>query len=94
MKGLRLTDQLPRTAKNCIWFEPPEEADSDSARFAAHALTYGDVEDVAALREQLSDDDLREALDNAPPGIPRSWACWNLMLGRDETPPMPMRRFE
>jgi hypothetical protein len=30
-----------------------------------------------------------------PPGIidPRSWAYWNLKLGRDPTPPMPARRF-
>jgi hypothetical protein len=47
------------------------------------------------LRALLSDDDLREALDDAPPGIvdPRSWAYWNSKLGRYPPPPMPTRRF-
>jgi hypothetical protein len=48
------------------------------------------------VRQHLSDDDLREALDHAPPGIfdGRSWAYWNLKLGRYPTPPMPERRID
>jgi hypothetical protein len=96
MRPLRLTDALRTTAINCVWFEPPEQAIAIPARFAAYVLTYGTADDVAALREQMNDDDLREALDSAPPGIfdPRSWKYWNLTIGRDEAPPMPVRRFE
>ncbi len=96
MKELVLTPSLRRTSLRCIWYKTPEEAVLDTADFAAHVLTYGRIKDWSVLREQLSDDDIREALDNAPPGIfdPRSWAYWNLMVGRDETPPMPVRRFE
>jgi hypothetical protein len=95
MKRLFLTDALRRVAANCVWFETPEEAAADSARFAAYVLTYGDALDAAVLRTQLDDDDIREALDNAPPGIfdPRSWAYWNLMIGREEAPPLPQRRL-
>lgn len=94
MKALKLTDRLRKSAR-CIWFEPPEKAVADPARFVAYVLTYGTIDDVAALREQLDWDDIREALDHAPPGVfdARSWAYWNLMVGRYETPPMPARRF-
>jgi hypothetical protein len=76
-----------------MWFEPPEEAVSDPARFAAYVLTYGMHEDVTAMRAQIDDDSLRILLDRAPPGIfdPRSWAFWNLKLGRFPAPPMPTR---
>ena len=37
------------------------------------------VADMKLLRRYVSDEDFREALDKAPPGIidPRSWAYWN-----------------
>ena len=93
---LTLTPALRRAAMRCLWFKPPEEAIQSPNELAAHILTYGLLPDFDALREQLGDDDLRAALDNAPPGIfdARSWAYWNLMVGRHETPPMPARRFE
>lgn len=96
MKPLSLTPKLRRAATRCLWFKEPEAAIGAPAELAAHILTYGLLPDYDALREQMSDDDLREALDNAPPGIfdARSWAYWNLVAGRDEAPPMPIRRFE
>jgi len=61
-------------------------------RLCAGAATH---EDMNILRAFLTDDDLREALDQAPPGIidPRSWAYWNSKLGRYPTPPLPTRRL-
>gem|GEM_PF-1391995 len=55
----------------------------------------GGPEDVNALRAQYTNDDIKDALDHAPAGVydPRSWAYWNLLIGRFETPPMPERRF-
>lgn len=93
MKPLPLTDALKKTAVACVWFEPPEQAIAIPARFAAYVLTFGTVDDVAALRDQMNDDDLRDALDAAPPGVfdARSWTYWNLIFGRFETPPMPTR---
>lgn len=93
MTKLKLTDPLRQAATRCIWFEAPERAITQPARLAAYILTYGSYEDTKALREQLSDDDLRELLDAAPPGIfdGRSWAYWNLIAGRFITPPLPKR---
>ena len=60
-----------------------------------HVLTFGTHEDVKALRRHVSDEDLKEAIDKAPPGVfdARSWAYWNLIIGRAEAPPMPRRVF-
>jgi len=95
MTQVSLTEELRKAAERCVWFEPPEQAVEDLPRLAAHILTYGSVEDVAALLKQLREEELRSLLDSAPPGIfdERSWAYWNLMVGRYETPPMPTRKF-
>lgn len=95
MKPLPLTSDLERVARRCVWFQESAEALSDPVHFIAHVLTFGTHEDVKVLRRHMTDDELRAALDDAPPGIfdPRSWAYWNLMLGRDNAPPMPERRF-
>ena len=52
-----------------IWFEEPEQALADPVRFVTYAMTYGLPGDRKTLREYYSDDELREALDHAPPGI-------------------------
>ena len=61
----------------------------------SYAMAAALPEDMRVLRRYVSDDDMREALDNAPPGIidPRSWAYWNLKMGRYPAPPMPQRTF-
>jgi len=50
---------------------------------------------MKVLLAYLNEDDIRRALDAAPPGIidPRSWAFWNLRVGRDPPPPMPRRKL-
>ncbi len=96
MKEIELTTEMRRAVKRCIWFESPEEAVKDTPRLAAYILTHGMPEDTEVLRKQLSDDDLKQALDEAPAGIydARSWAYWNLMIGRYDTPSLPVRSFE
>jgi len=61
----------------------------------AYAVANATHEDMKAIRRYVSDPDFIEALDNAPPGIvdPRSWAYWNLMMGRYPVPPMPQRQL-
>jgi hypothetical protein len=95
MKPLPNTPELHAVAKRTVWFQSPEEALTDTLHFIAHVLTYGTHEDVKTLRRHLSDEELRDAIEHAPPGIfdPRSWAYWNLKLGRYPAPPMPRRHF-
>lgn len=78
MKALPLTPEFAAMARRVIWFEEPEQALADPVRFVTYAMTYGLPGDKKTLREYYSDDELREALDHAPPGIfdGRSWAYW------------------
>jgi hypothetical protein len=94
MKPLPETPELLAVAQRVVWFKQPAEALADTAHFLAHVMTYGTVEDLGALKGVAGENEFREALDNAPPGIfdPRSWAYWNLKCGRVPPPPMPVRR--
>jgi hypothetical protein len=89
------TKEFHDVAARVIWFEPPEQALRDVPRFMAYAFRYATHEDMKVLRGVLSDDDLREALANAPPGIidPRSWSYWHAMLGIYPAPTLPKRKF-
>ncbi|MFO1466155.1 MAG: hypothetical protein U1F35_06910 [Steroidobacteraceae bacterium] len=95
MKPIPLTPLIQQLASRVIWFEPAQQALADPVRFLAYALAFARHEDMREIRRHVSDDDLREALDNAPPGIidPRSWAYWNSKLGRYPPPPMRSRTF-
>ena len=95
MKPLPLNDETRVLAQRIVWFEPPEKALADPARFLAYAFARATHEEMKALRVYVDDADLREALDVAPPGVidPRSWAYWNLRLGRYPAPLMPTRRL-
>ena len=95
MKTIPLTPETEALARRLVWFEEPQEALSDTFRFVAYALARATHEDMKLLRAFMTDDDLREALDKAPPGIidARSWAYWNSKLGRYPAPPMPTRQL-
>jgi hypothetical protein len=96
MKPIPLNADTEAVARRVVWFESPEQALADPVRFMAYAMAYATHEDMKVIRRFVSDQDFREALDNAPPGIvdSRSWAYWNLMMDRFPTPPMPRRRLE
>lgn len=95
MTQLPVTADLVAVAQRVVWFEAPDKALSDAARFTAYALTYGLPKDVRVLRVYLDDEALRAALDTAPPGIfdNRSWAYWQLKMGRYPPPPLPERHI-
>lgn len=96
MKTISLTPEVEALARRLVWFEPPGQAIRNTARFLAYVFTYGTHVDMETIRQQLNDDDLREALALAPPGIidPRSWSYWNLKFGKYPPPPMPQRQFQ
>lgn len=81
-------------ASRIVWFEAPAEALSDTCRFMAYAFRYGTHDDMQALRRHLTVDQMRDALERAPPGIidGRSWAYWRLMFDLPPAPP-PKRQF-
>jgi hypothetical protein len=95
VKPIPVTAHTRLIASRIIWFEPPERALANPIRFMAYAMSNALPEDMQVLRRYVSDNEIREALDHAPPGIidPRSWAYWNSKMGRYPPPPMPVRRF-
>jgi hypothetical protein len=94
MKTIPLTPETEALARRLVWFEEPAQALTDTVRFVAYALAKATPDDMKILRGFLTDDDFRDALDHAPPGIidERSWAYWNAKLGRFPAPP-PKRDF-
>ena len=95
MKPIPINAQTRSLARRLVWFESADDALADAIRFMAYAFARATHQEMQTLRAYLDDDDLREALDNAPPGVidPRSWAYWNLRLGRHPAPPQPVRRL-
>ena len=95
MKPIPLNPETEAIARRVVWFEEPAEALEDPIRFMAYAMKHAVHDDMKVLRRYVSDEDFREALYKAPPGIidPRSWAYWNNKMGRYPTPPMPKRTF-
>lgn len=95
MKSIPINPRTEALARRLVWFEEPAEALSGTHRFVAYAFARATHEEMKLLRTYLSDDDLRAALDEAPPGIidPRSWAYWNSKFGRYPAPPLPQRQF-
>ncbi len=96
MRSIPRTPEIDALAQRMIWFESPDKALADPIRFVAYVMAHATPEDLTVVRRYLSEDDFREALDKAPPGIidPRSWAYWNSRFGRYPPPPMPQRTFE
>lgn len=96
LKRLPRDEHFLALAKRVIWFEPPSEALADTTRFVAYAMTHATHEDMRDIRTVLTDDDLRQVLATAPPGIidPRSWAYWHALLGKYPAPPLPERTFD
>jgi hypothetical protein len=95
VKPIPLNEETAAVARRVVWFEPPAEALADPIRFMAYAMASATHADMQVIRRYVSDDDFREALDRAPPGIidPRSWAYWNSKFGRYPAPPIPTRRL-
>lgn len=95
MRPIPITPETAEVARRIIWFDEPEQALADPIRFMAYAMTYARHKDMRVVRQYVSDDEIRQALDSAPPGIidPRSWAYWNLKMGRFPPPPPPKRTF-
>jgi hypothetical protein len=95
MKAVPLNEETAAVAKRIIWFEPPSKALSDPCRLMAYAMAHATHEEMRVLRRYVSDEDIRDALDHAPPGIvdSRSWAYWNSKMGHYPPPPLSVRRF-
>ena len=67
MKPIPLNAETEQIARSLVWFEPPEEALADPARFMAYAMARATHEQMRTILRYITDAEFREALDNAPP---------------------------
>jgi hypothetical protein len=88
-------DETEALIRRVIWFEDPETAVKDTARFLAYAMTYATPPDMNIIRRFISNEDFRSLLPQIPPGIvdPRSWAYWHIKMGIYPPPPLPQRHI-
>jgi hypothetical protein len=95
MKRIPLNPETEAVARSIIWFESPTEALADPVRFMAYAIARASHEEMKVIRQYVNDDDFREALDKAPPGIidRRSWSYWNSKMDRWPPPQLPQRQL-
>jgi hypothetical protein len=95
MKPLPFDAELLALAPRIVWFEEPERALANPVRFLAYLMAYGTHDDVAIVKRYVGQEGFKEALEKAPAGIidKRSWAYWNVMVGRYPVPPMPQRKL-
>jgi hypothetical protein len=95
LANLPATQDVLAVAGRINWYKDSHEAISDTTDFLAHLMTYGRPEDLEVIRQYLTIDDFRKALEHAAPGImdSRSWNYWNIVTGRIPVPPMPERHI-
>lgn len=93
MTPLPNTPEMVAIAKRVVWYKEAEDTLRDPVLFLCHLMTYTLPDDVTTVAEYVSPDQFKHALEHAPPSIfdPRSWAYWNIKLGRNPVPPMPER---
>ena len=87
--------ELLAVARRVVWFKPADETLRNTVFFLNRAMTFGDVRDVVAIRRHYADGVLRDALDNAHPGVfdPPSRSYRHAVLGISPVPAMPTRRL-
>lgn len=90
-------DSIPKdlfnVATRVVWFEPPEKALKNKKLFLTYLMTYGTIKDILITKKYFTDNDFKEVLENALPGVfdKRSWSYWNTMYGINPIPPLPTR---
>jgi hypothetical protein len=82
-----MTD-LEKVASRLFWWKAPAAALADPNRFLAQVMTYGTIEDLAAVvRRHFSESAFRDVLANPPAGVfdARSWSYWHVRFGSKAT---------
>lgn len=90
---------LRRMARRYIWWQTPDASVRDPLRVIAQVMDMGTLEDIREMAAILGKRRMAEVLNLASPGWfhPKSWAFWNVALGRTSfgrNPPIPARRSD
>lgn len=81
-----------------LWWKTPDEVAAHPELLVEQIMNIGTCDDVVALEEAMSVEQLRQVLTHAEPGqfAPKSWQFWHLRLHMtdiDNFPPLPQRRL-
>jgi hypothetical protein len=87
--------ELVRIARKVVWYDAPEETLGNLNTFLAHLMVYGSPADVAAVKRYVPEEEFRNVLEEAPPGVftAGAWRRWHEFFGIEPVPPLPRRRF-
>ena len=88
-----LTPELLAVAMRVVWFQPPRATLRNPRHFLTYLMTYGTLDDVAAVLTAIGEAPFIAALDDPLPGVfdARSWRFWHLKLKGCDAPPLPKR---
>lgn len=89
------TDALKKVAAAVVWYQEPEDTLQDPIGLVLYTMEYGTLRQVRVVIEAVGMDGIKEALDNARPGIlsKKKWTFWHAYIGTYPPPEMPRRRF-
>jgi len=95
--GRHAQEFLRRMARRYIWWQTPDASIKDPLRVIAQVMDMGTFEDIQEVVSVHGKRRMAEALRLARPGWfhPKSWAFWNIVLGRanyKNIPPIPTRK--
>ncbi|HEX9046302.1 MAG TPA: hypothetical protein VF988_04690 [Verrucomicrobiae bacterium] len=87
-------DRLLPVAQRVFWWGQAEDWLSDTRRFVAQIMTYGDWDDTTLTLQLLGNNAFRDVLNDPPPGVfdPKSWTFWHRHYQLD-VPPLPKRKL-
>lgn len=96
-RGAAAQELLRRMARRYIWWQTPDASIKDPRRVIAQVMDMGTLEDIQEVAAALGKRQMAAVLNLARPGwfAPKSWAFWNVALGRTSpgrVPPIPARK--
>lgn len=86
-------DRLSEIASRIVWWQSPEQTLERPLDFIARVMASGSLDEVRDVEHAFGRGRFRDALRAASPGVfdARSWNYWLLILGIDQTTPVPAR---
>jgi hypothetical protein len=77
-----MNSELIEVAKRINWFDDPESLLNNPSRFLCYFMQYCQAKDFTIGKKRCSQQQFREALATAPPGIidARSRAYWEIVV--------------
>lgn len=88
-----MSTSLEDIARRVNWYTPADRLLANTDLFLCQVMARGTADDIVAVQQRFSTEDMKRAYLHAPPGLftKRAWAYWGLMLLDDPRRPMPER---